>query len=309
MVRLLGILIGFGFVLVASVSLFSDTWDYMTTEHAETAEHRFHEHPRSIAFSTDGPFGRFDNQQLQRGFQVYKEVCASCHGLSYVAFRNLSEIGYSEAEVRKIASEFQVPDINQETGEAATRPGLPADRFPSPYANDVAARAANNNAVPPDLSLIVKARHGGAEYIASLLTGYRNPQTYRSHDGEALPAENRPSEGLHFNPYFPNLNLAMPPPFTGNGQVQYADGTPPTVDQMAKDVSAFLTWTAEPNLQRRHRAGLAVMVFLLFASILSYLAYKNVWSTAKRTVRMAGPLDPENQAKSDAAKRDAGIAG
>jgi ubiquinol-cytochrome c reductase cytochrome c1 subunit len=309
MVRLLGILIGFGFVLVASVSLFSDTWDYMTTEHAETAEHRFHEHPRSIAFSTDGPFGRFDNQQLQRGFQVYKEVCASCHGLSYVAFRNLSEIGYSEAEVRKIASEFQVPDINQETGEAATRPGLPADRFPSPYANDVAARAANNNAVPPDLSLIVKARHGGAEYIASLLTGYRNPQTYRSHDGEALPAENRPSEGLHFNPYFPNLNLAMPPPFTGNGQVQYADGTPPTVDQMAKDVSAFLTWTAEPNLQRRHRAGLAVMVFLLFASILSYLAYKNVWSTAKRTVRLAGPLDPENQAKSDAAKRDAGIAG
>ncbi|HEY0014226.1 MAG TPA: cytochrome c1 [Allosphingosinicella sp.] len=309
MVRLLGILIGFGFVLVASVSFFSDTYRYLTTEHHESPEHAFHEHPRNIAFSTDGPFGKFDNQQLQRGFQVYREVCASCHSLSYVAFRNLSEIGYNEAEVRKIASEFQVPSINPDTGEAASRPGLPADRFPSPYANEVAARAANNNALPPDLSLIVKARHGGAEYIASLLTGYRNPQTYRNRDGEALPEDNRPGQGLHFNPYFPNLNIAMPPPIQRNGQVAYADGTPATIDQMANDVSAFLTWTAEPNLQRRHRSGLAVMIFLLFASILSYLAYKNVWSTAKRTVRIAGPLDPENQAKSEAAKRDAGIAG
>ncbi|HEX8194341.1 MAG TPA: cytochrome c1 [Allosphingosinicella sp.] len=309
MVRLLGILIGLGFVIVASVSLVADTYRYMTTDHEETAEHRFHEHPRSIAFSTDGPFGRFDNQQLQRGFQVYREVCASCHGLNYVAFRNLREIGYTEAEVRKVASEFQVPDINQDTGEATTRPGLPADRFPSPYPNEVAARAANNNASPPDLSLIVKARHGGAEYISSLLTGYRNPQTYRNHDGEALPEDNRPGQGLHFNPYFPNLNIAMPPPITRNGQVQYADGTPATMEQMANDVSAFLTWTAEPNLQRRHRAGLAVMIFLIFASILSYLAYKNVWATAKRTVRVAGPLDPENIAKSNAAKRDAGIEG
>jgi ubiquinol-cytochrome c reductase cytochrome c1 subunit len=309
MVRLLGILVGFGFVLVATVSLFWDTYAYMTTEHHETPEHAFHEHPRSIAFSTDGPFGKFDNQQLQRGFQVYREVCASCHSLNYVAFRNLSEIGYNEAEVRKIASEFQVPDVNPDTGEATTRPGLPADRFPLAYANDVAARAANNNALPPDLSLIVKARHGGAEYISSLLTGYRNPATYRNHDGEALPAEARPGQGLHFNPYFPNLNIAMPPPITRNGQVQYADGTPATMEQMANDVSAFLVWTAEPNLQRRHRAGLAITIFLIFASILSYLAYKNVWSTAKRTVRVAGPLDPENMAKSDAAKRDAGIAG
>jgi ubiquinol-cytochrome c reductase cytochrome c1 subunit len=309
MVRLLGILIGLGFVLVASVSLFSDTYRYMTTEHHETPEHAFHEHPRNIAFSTDGPFGKFDNQQLQRGFQVYREVCASCHSLSYVAFRNLTEIGYNEAEVRKIASEFQVPSINPDTGEAASRPGLPADRFPSPYLNDVAARAANNNALPPDLSLIVKARHGGAEYVASLLTGYRNPLTHRNHDGEALPEDSRPGQGLHFNPYFPNLNIAMQPPLTRNGQVSYADGTPATIDQMAQDVAAFLTWTAEPNLQRRHRSGLAVMIFLIFASILSYLAYKNVWSTAKRKVRIAGPLDPENQAKSEAAKRDAGIAG
>jgi ubiquinol-cytochrome c reductase cytochrome c1 subunit len=141
MVRLLGILVGFGFVLVATVSLFWDTYAYMTTEHHETPEHAFHEHPRNISFSTDGPFGKFDNQQLQRGFQVYREVCASCHSINYVAFRNLSEIGYNEAEVRKIASEFQVPDVNPETGEAATRPGLPADRFPLAYPNDVAARA------------------------------------------------------------------------------------------------------------------------------------------------------------------------
>ena len=302
MVRLFGILIGLGFVLVASVSLVSDSLAYFTEPHEESAEHRFHEHPKNYSFASDGPFGRFDRQQLQRGFQVYREVCAGCHGLSFVAFRNLADLGYTEAEIRKVASEFQVPDINPDTGEPTTRAGLPADRFPSPYANEVAARAANNNAVPPDLSLIVKARHGGNDYIASLLTGYRNPPA-------ELPRESRPGPGLHYNPYFPNLNLAMPPPFTGDGQVQYADGTRATVDQMAQDVSAFLTWTAEPNLERRHQAGLAVMIFLLFATVLAYFAYKNVWATAKRTVRVAGPLDPETMAKSDAAKRDAGIAG
>jgi ubiquinol-cytochrome c reductase cytochrome c1 subunit len=308
MIRLLGILIGFGFVLVATISLVNDSWIYFAEEHEESAEHRFHEHPRNFSFSTDGPFGEFDQRQLQRGFQVYREVCAGCHGINYVAFRNLAELGYNEAEIRKVASEFQVPDVNPETGEPATRPGLPADRFPAPYPNEVAARAANNNAAPPDLSLIVKARHGGEDYIASLLTGYRNPATYRNHDGEALPAENRPGEGLYFNPYFPNLNLAMPPPLRA-GQVSYADGTQASVGQMAQDVSAFLTWTAEPNLQRRHRAGLAVILFLLFACVLAYLAYKNVWASAKRKVRAAGPLDPENMAKSDAARRDAGIEG
>ncbi|HEX8645194.1 MAG TPA: cytochrome c1 [Allosphingosinicella sp.] len=302
MIRLFGILIGLGFVLVATISLFFDTKDYIFAEHEETAEHRFHEHPRNLSFSTDGPFGRFDRRQLQRGFQVYREVCASCHGINYVAFRNLEELGYNEAEIRKIASEHQVPDVNPETGEPAMRPGLPADRFPAPYPNEIAARAANNNAVPPDLSLIVKARHGGNDYIASLLTGYRRPPAN-------LPEDARPGEGLHYNPIFPNLNLAMPPPITRNGQVQYADRTPATIDQMAQDVSAFLTWTAEPNLQRRNRAGLAVIAFLLFTSILAYLAYKNVWSTAKRTVRAAGPLDPENMAKNEQAKKDAGITG
>ena len=309
MVRLLGIFIGFGMVLVA---LWSFGWGFaawVKSETHESAEHRFHEEPRNFAFATDGPFGHFDQRQLQRGFQVFREVCSGCHGINYVAFRNLAELGYDEDEIRKVASEFQVPDINPQTGEPATRPGLPADRFPNPYANEVAARSANNNAMPPDLSLIVKARHGGDDYIASLLTGYRNPATYRNHDGEALPADNRPGRGLYFNPYFPNLNLAMPPPLTSEGQVRYADGTRATVDQMAQDVSAFLTWTAEPNLQRRHRAGLAVLVFLLAASVLAYFAYKNVWATAKRAVRPTGPLDPVNMAKRDAAERDAGVEG
>jgi ubiquinol-cytochrome c reductase cytochrome c1 subunit len=303
MVRLIAILIGFGFVLVAGISFFTGLSAYLTTEHHESVEHQFHEHPRDYSFSFETPvFGRFDNQQLQRGFRVYREVCAGCHGINQVAFRNLAELGYSEAEVRKIASEIQVPDVNPQTGEPATRPGLPADRFPSPYPNETAARAANNNAVPPDLSLIAKSRHGGADYIASLLAGYSNPPAN-------LPAENRPGQGLHYNRYFPNLNLAMPPPLTANGQVQYADGTPATVDQMSQDVAAFLMWTAEPSLQRRHRAGVAVVIFLIFASILAYFAYKNIWASAKRKVRATGPLDPENMAKTEAAKRDAGIEG
>lgn len=310
MVRLLAILIGLGFVLVAGISLFTGVFAYIGAEHHESAEHRFHEQPRNYSFSFETPvFARFDNQQLQRGFRVYREVCAGCHGINQVAFRNLAELGYTEAEIRKVASEHQVPDVNPQTGEPATRAGLPADRFPSPYANEVAARAANNNALPPDLSLIAKARHGGADYIASLLSGYRDPQTYRNEDGEALPAEARPGQGLHFNPYFANLNIAMPPPLTGNGQVQYEDGTAATVDQMAQDVAAFLMWTAEPNLQRRHRAGVAVLIFLIFASLLAYFAYRNVWATAKRKVRMTGPLDPEHMAKNEQAKSEAGIAG
>ena len=151
---------------------------------------------------------------------------------------------------------------NPDTGEAATRKAIPSDRFPNPYANETAARAANNNALPPDLSLITKARHGGAAYVYSLLTGYADAATYRNEKGEALPAANRPGQGLHFNPYFANLNIAMPPPLTADGQVSYADGTAATRDQMAKDVSAFLVWTAEPKLERRHATGLAVVVFL-----------------------------------------------
>jgi ubiquinol-cytochrome c reductase cytochrome c1 subunit len=302
MVRIIAFLIGLGFVVVAGWSLGNGVWAYLTTEHEETVEHRFHKHPKQVAFSFDGPFGHYDRQQLQRGFQVYKEVCASCHGLSFVAFRNLAELGYGEAEVKKIASDWQiqVPDVDPKTGEAAGRKALPADHFPNPYPNEVAARAANNNAMPPDLSLITKARHGGAAYIYSLLTGYQNPPA-------DLPAASRPGQGLYFNPYFPNLNIAMPPPIQGDGQVSYADGTPATGDQVAKDVSAFLAWTAEPRLENRLRAGWAVLIFLLIATVLAYMAYQNIWRTAKRQVRITGPLEPENIAKSAAASDHQGV--
>ena len=300
MARLLGIFVGLGFVLVAAWSLLWGAIAYVGEPHEESVEHRFHEEPRSLALASDGPFGHFDRRQLQRGFQVYKEVCAACHGLGYVSFRNLQEIGYSEAEVKAIASQWatEVPDIDAKTGEAATRKALAADRFPSPYPNEVAGRAANNNAMPPDLSLITKARHGGAEYIHSLLTGYRNPPA-------SLPKENRPGQGLYFNPYFANLNIAMPPPFSSEGQVTYADGTKSTVEQMSADVSAFLVWTAEPRLENRHRTGLAVVIFLLIATVLAYMAYQNIWhGGASRAVRRTGALDPENMAKSDHASRE-----
>ena len=210
--------------------------------------------------------------------------------------------------MKAIADQWQieVPSINPDTGEVATRKATPADRFPSPYANETAARAANNNALPPDLSLIAKAREGGAAYTYSLLTGYERQPAELLHK---FPAAKTPAN-LHYNPYFANLNIAMPPPLTADGQVTYAEGNPPaTVDQMAKDVSAFLVWAAEPNLERRHASGLAVVIFLLVATGLGYFAYRNIWAEAKRKVRVTGPLDPVNQAKSRSAKRKSGIAG
>ncbi|MGQ0588254.1 MAG: cytochrome c1 [Sphingosinicella sp.] len=305
MVRILGVLVGLGFVGVAAWSLLWGVIAFSQEGLPHTVEHDFHHEARDIAFSFDGPFGRYDNQQLQRGFQVYREVCAACHGLGLVAFRNLQGIGYSEAEVRAIAAQWpiQVPSVNPDTGEPATRPAIPADRFPQPYANEVAARAANNNALPPDLSLITKARHGGAPYIASLLTGYQDPPA-------ELPAENRPGTGLHYNPYFANLNIAMPPPITADGQVTYAPGNlPATRQQMAEDVSAFLAWAAEPNLGARRDMGIVVLIFLAVATMLAYLAYQNVWASAKRAVRITGALDPENIAKREAASREAGVEG
>jgi ubiquinol-cytochrome c reductase cytochrome c1 subunit len=305
MVRLLGILIGLGFVIVAGWSLGWGVAAYIKNPPRETVEHRFHVEPRDIAFSFDGPFGTYDRAQLQRGFQVYKEVCSSCHSLNYVAFRDLEDLGYGEEEIKAIADRWQieVPDVDPKTGEASTRKAIPADHFPSPYPNEVAARAANNNALPPDLSLITKAREGGPAYVASLITGYRNPPAN-------LPAANRPSGTTHFNPYFANLNIAMPPPLRADGQVTYADGTNPTIDQMAKDISAFLAWTAEPRLENRRAAGLATILFLLFATILAYMAYQNVWhGGASRRVRETGPLDRDNMARRDAASAEAGIVG
>ena len=316
LVRLIGALVGLGFILVLVISVITGASGFINEPPVEGVEHKFHLEAKHVSFPSDGPLGHFDRAQLQRGFQVYKEVCAACHGLNRVAFRNLQDLGYEEPEVKAIAQQWaiEVPDINPATGEPTTRKALPADRFPSPYPNEVAARAANNNAMPPDLSLIAKAREHGPAYVYSLLTGYRNAATYRNEKGEALPAEARPGPNLHFNPYFPNLNLAMPPPITADGQVTYADGTNPTRDQMAKDVSAFLVWTAEPSLESRHRTGIATLIFLLIATALAYLSYKQIWATAKREVKVSGPLDPENIAmreedKAGAAEDGRGVAG
>ena len=306
MLRILLGLIGAGFAAALLASLGTDLATYYSAPPEETAEHEFHKHPKALALSSDGPLGKYDRQQLQRGFQVYKEVCAACHGLNLVAFHDLHSLGYSEAEVKAIANQWaiEVPTVNPETGEAATRKAIPSDRFPNPYANETAARAANNNALPPDLSLMAKAREGGPAYIYSLLTGYRNPSP------ELLRKfpDSKPGAGLYHNPYFANLNLAMPPPLTGEGQVAYADGNPrPTVDQMAKDVSAFLMWSAEPKLENRHRYGWATVIFLLVATVLGYLSYQNIWASAKRKVAPVGPLDPVNKAKRQRASKKAGV--
>ena len=302
MVRVLGFLVGLGFVGAVLWSLLWGIVAYVGSPQELTAEQRLHEEPRSISYSFDGPFGRFDPQQLQRGFQVFKEVCSACHSLSQVAFRDLRQIGYNEAEVRAIADQWQiqVPSINPNTGEPATRKAIPADHFPSPYANETAARQSNHNALPPDLSLMAKAREGGPAYIYSILTGFRNPPP-----GYQVPPN------LHYNPYFANLNIAMPPPLTADGQVTYAPGNPaPTRDQMARDVSAFLMWAAEPNLQTRHSMGIPIVIYLIFITLLGYMAYQNVWhGPTSRRVRETGVLDPENQAKNAEAKREAGVAG
>ena len=305
MVRIIAFFVGLGFAGVLLISLVTNLVEYVQEPPAETAEQEFHKPPRELALASNGPLGRYDRQQLQRGFQVYKEVCAACHGLGLVAFRDLAALGYEEPEIKKIAGDWaiEVPSINPDTGEAATRKAIASDRFPQPYPNETAARAANNNALPPDLSLMTKAREGGAAYVYSLLTGY-SPQP-----AELLrkfPSAKTPP-GLHYNRYFANLNIAMPPPLASDGQVSYADGTSATVDQMAKDVSAFLVWTAEPKLENRHRYGIAVLVFLLFATILGYLSYRNIWAEAKRKVAPVGVLDPANQAKRKRASRKAGV--
>ena len=299
--------IGAVFAGVLLISLISGVATYVSSPPAPLAAEEFHKAPKPLHLASDGPFGKFDKRQLQRGFQVYSEVCSACHSMNLVAFRDLKELGYDDAEIKKIASDWktQVPSINPDTGEAATRKALPSDNFPSPFPNEVAARAANNNALPPDLSLMTKAREGGASYVYSILTGFQNQPAELL---KKFPDAKTPPN-LHYNPYFPNLNIAMPPPLTAEGQVTYADGTKPTVDQMAKDVSAFLVWTAEPNLEARHAAGIAVVIFLLIGTILGYLAYHQIWDEAKRTVRVTGALDPENQAKSRRAKSKAGVAG
>lgn len=282
MIRIIGILAGLFFTVAVLWSFGVGAFTAATEGLGEeTAEHAFHleAHGPEGGFAHEGPFGKWDVAQLQRGLKVYQEVCAACHSLKFVAFRDLAALGYTEAEIKALAAQFQVPGIDPDTGEAIFRAGGATDYFPSPYPNAVAAAAANNNAIPPDLSLITKARHHGPEYVYSLLTGYSEvPGELR----EEFPEFSTP-EGLYFNPYFPNLNLAMAPPLTSDGQVTYAAGQPePTIRQMAEDVSAFLTWTAEPKMVERKSTGWPVLGFLLFATILAFLAKKQIWSAVKR---------------------------
>ena len=220
---------------------------------------------KSPGFSFQGPFGTFDRGELQRGFQVYQEVCSSCHALKYFAFRNLLRIGFSEDQAKAIAAEYEVTDGPDVEGEMFERPARLADHMPSPFANDNAARSANNGALPPDLSLMVKARAGGEDYLYSLLTGYEDP-----------PSDVELGEGMSFNPYFGGRQIAMPPPLFEDG-VEYADGTAASVDQMARDLSTFLTWVAEPDLETRKGMGIKVMIFLILLTALLYMVKRKVW--------------------------------
>jgi ubiquinol-cytochrome c reductase cytochrome c1 subunit len=279
MIRIFAFLVGLFFAGWLLISALLGGISYIQEPPAPTAEHEFHKHAKHVKFSFDGPFGKYDHAQLQRGLQVYKEVCSACHGLTRVAFRDLTAIGYSEGQVKTLAGEFQVASLNPDTGEVATRKGIASDKFPSPFANDIAARAANNNAIPPDLSLITKARHNGPAYVYSLLTGYQAPPAKLKKE---FP-DSMPGATTHYNPYFANLNLAMAPPITTDGQVTYGEGAPKaSVGQMAKDVSAFLTWAAEPKLENRHRVGMAALAFLLLFAWLCWQSYQLIWQDKKK---------------------------
>lgn len=221
--------------------------------------------PHKLSWAFDGIFGHVDKQAAQRGFQVYKEVCSTCHSLNRVAFRNLQEIGFSEAEVKALAASYQVADGPNDAGEMFQRPGKPSDYFVPPYANENAGRAVHHGAMPPDLSLIVKARKDGPNYIYSLITGYAS-----------APADVQLGEGQYYNPYFPGGKLNMPPPLN-QGVITYSDGTPATVDQMASDVVTFLQWAAEPEMEARKQMGIKVMLYLAAFTAFMILAKRNVW--------------------------------
>lgn len=224
------------------------------------------DHPRQLKWEFDGVFGTFDEPSIQRGLQVYKQVCASCHGLTRVAFRTLSGVGFSENEVKKLASDYTYMDGPNDDGDMFERPGRPSDKFPAPYANEKAARAINNGAYPPDLSLMVKARPDGANYVYSLLTGYKE-----------APEKVTVGDGQYYNPYFAGGLLSMAPPLMDD-MVEYQDGTKASIDQMARDVVSFLQWAAEPEMQERKRMGVKVMMFLVAFTLLFYVAKKRVWA-------------------------------
>ncbi|HZU90630.1 MAG TPA: cytochrome c1 [Stellaceae bacterium] len=217
-------------------------------------------------WSFAGIFGTYDPAALQRGFQVYKQVCSACHRLAHLTYQDLAALGYSEAEIKAIAAQYQVTAGPNDKGEMFKRPAQPADTFVGPFPNDEAAAAANGGRAPPDLSMIVKAREGGANYVYSILNGFVKP-----------PAGVKVPPGTYYNEYFPGHLIKMPPPLH-QGAVTFADGTPATVPQMAHDVATFLTWASHPNLEARHSIGFSVMLFLIVGIIVFYAAKRKIWS-------------------------------
>lgn len=223
-------------------------------------------HPAKMSWSFDGMFGTYDRAALQRGLKVYREVCSSCHSMKRIAFRNLSFLGYNEDEIKAIASAYEVEDGPNDEGEMFWRTATPADYFPSPFANDKAAMAANNGAIPPDMSLLSKARHGGANYIYAILNGY-----------EDAPVGVHILDGQYYNKYMAGNVLAMAPPLM-DGMVEYEDGSPQTVMQYAKDVATFLAWTSEPTMEERKHIGVKALLFLLIMSGLMYAVKRSIWA-------------------------------
>mgnify|MGYP000414097532 CR=1 FL=1 len=212
-----------------------------------------------------GPFGKYDKSSLQRGLQVYTEVCSSCHSLKYIAYRNLSDLGYNKNEIKAFASSFTVVDGPDDDGEMFERPGRPADFFVAPYANDNAARAANGGAYPPDLSLITKARKGGANYIYNLLNGYKEP-----------PKNYEIGDGMYYNLVYPGNQIAMPTPIYDDS-VEYSDGTVASQDQIIRDVTSFLVWAAEPELEKRKSLGIKVLSFLILITLMLLAVKRKIW--------------------------------
>ena len=217
-------------------------------------------------WSFSGPFGTFDKAAMQRGFQVYNEVCAGCHSMKLIAFRNFADLGYNEADIKALAAQYNVQDGPNDDGEMFMRPAIPADRMPAPYANDNAARAGNNGALPPDLSLIAKARPNGPNYLYSLLSSY----------DEAPKGKDVP-DGMYYNAAYPGHLIAMPQPLYGD-DVEYSDGAPTSIEAVSADLTQFLMWAAEPKMEVRKRVGVAAVFFLTIFVIFSYLAKRRIWA-------------------------------
>ena len=238
----------------------------MATENVNLLENKW---------SFEGLFGTFDRSSLRRGYQVYKEVCSTCHSIRLLSYRNLSEKGgpeFSTEDTKNIAASFEVIDGPNSEGDMFTRPGRLSDKFVKPYANIQAAKSANGGAYPPDMSVLVKARKGGANYIYSILLGYENP-----------PKDINLEEGVYYNKFMPGYNIKMPNVLS-DGLLDYADGTEATSQQMAKDVATFLTWASEPSLEARHKMGFKVILYLIILALLVYLSMKKLWSRIESEV-------------------------